>query len=126
PRLAVFYGPDVTDPRGDAEAMDRHVAEMERLTGLTLRRKIFYVRGAIFYGRHVSFRGLAYGSPQSPAGYVDRHELAHALIGQHERPDSYPPTLLVEGWAESQSNTSEDLARGALRHRHMVAEGGPR
>ena len=122
PRLVMFYDAGVTDPRGDAEAMDRHVAEMERLTGLTLRSKIFYVRGPMFSGRHVSFRGLAYGSAQSPARYVDRHELAHALIGQHEVPDSYPPTLLVEGWAESQSNTSQDLARGALHQREMVAQ----
>ena len=122
PRLVMFYGPGVFNARRDADEMDRHVARMEKLTGLKLRTKIFYIRGPMFGGRHVSFRGLAFGSAQSPAGYVDLHELAHAVIGQHERVDSYPPTLLSEGWAESQSQTSRELAVAALRQRDTVAE----
>jgi hypothetical protein len=121
-RLVMFYGNDVTDPQRDAGAMDQHVARMEDLTGLRLRSKIFYVRGPIFSGRHVSFRGLAFGFSRSPANNVDRHELAHAVIGQHEQPGSDPPTLLSEGWAESQSITSVVLANSALRHRQMIAQ----
>ena len=121
-RLVMFYGPGVFNPQRDANEMDRHVARMEELTGLRLRAKIFYVRGPMFAGRHVSFRGLAFGTAQSPANSIDRHELAHAIIGQHEQPDSYPPTLLSEGWAESQSNTSQELAREALRQRKLIAD----
>lgn len=121
-RLVMFYGNDVADPRGDAAAMDLHIARMEALTGLRLRSKIFYVRGPIFSGRHVSFRGLAFGNADSPARYVDRHELAHAVIGQHEQPDPDPPTLLSEGWAESQLITAADLANSALRERQMIAQ----
>lgn len=121
-RLIMFYGADISDPRRDAAAMDQHVARMEEMTGLHLRSKIFYVRGPIFSERHVAFRGLAFGSSQSPAGYVDFHELAHAVIGQHERPDSDPPTLLSEGWAESQSNASVDLASAALRQRRTISD----
>jgi hypothetical protein len=66
---------------------------MERLLGLPVRNKIFYVRGPLLGGRHVSFRGLAYGTAESPARYVDRHELAHAVIGQHMPADLQAPTL---------------------------------
>ena len=81
-RLVMFYDDRVKDPRRDADAMDRHVARMEELTGLRLRTKISYVRGPLFDDRHMSFLGLAFGSSESPPGYVDLHELAHAMIGQ--------------------------------------------
>ena len=126
PRLIMFYDDrTVTNASNDAAEMDQHVARMEQLLGLPLRNKIFYVRGPLFGGRHVSFRGLAYGTSESPARYVDRHELAHAVIGQH-MPDLQAPTLLSEGWAESQSIPSRDLAEGAIQVRTTVAQWGPR
>jgi len=126
PRLIMFYDDrTVTNASNDAAEMDQHVARMEQLLGLPLRNKIFYVRGPLFGGRHVSFRGLAYGTSESPARYVDRHELAHAVIGQH-MPDLQTPTLLSEGWAESQSVASRDLADRAIQVRSMVAQWGPR
>jgi hypothetical protein len=72
--------------------------------------------------------GLAAGSSWSPENWetadhlthlsVDRHELAHAVLQQRSRPDSDPPFLLVEGWAESQAGRSRStLAAEALASR---------
>lgn len=120
PRLVMFYDDAVTDPRRDADEMDRHVARMESLTGLRLREKIFLVRGPIFAGRHVCFQGLAFGSAGGGIDYVDRHELAHAIMSQQGQLDTDPPTLLGEGWAESQSVAPEELAKGALAAKKFV------
>ena len=121
-RLIMFYDDRIPDPQRDAAEMDQHVARMETLTGLHLRTKIFLVRAPILANRHVSFLGLAFGSSQGPAGYVDRHELAHAVIGQHGGRDADPPTLLAEGWAESQSKSSERLAEEAINLRGLISD----
>jgi hypothetical protein len=113
PRLVMFYDDRVTDPHKDLEAMDRHVATLEAQTGKPLRGKIHWVRGEVFGQRLMAIRGLALGSPQSPADWdtadhpfrlsVDRHELAHGVLHQLQPPDADPPTLLIEGWAEAHS-----------------------
>lgn len=121
PRLIMFYDDGIPDPQRDAAEMDAHVARMEALTGLRLRTKIFLIRAPVLANRHVSFLGLAFGSSQGPAGYVDRHELAHAVIGQHGGPDADPSTMLAEGWAESQSRTSQQLASEAMNLRNLVS-----
>jgi hypothetical protein len=120
-RLVMFYDGGVTDPQGDIDAMDRHVAAMEELTGLPLRTKVYYVRGKLLDQGGLCYLGLALASPESPAGYLDRHELAHAVLYQHNAPDTDPPTLLSEGWAESQSNDGKALARQAVSRRQLIA-----
>jgi hypothetical protein len=120
-RLVMFYSDGVTDPRGDIDAMDRHVARMETLTGLPLRTKVYHVRGKLLGQGGLSYFGLALASSESPAGYADRHELAHAVLYQHNTPDTDPPTLLSEGWAESQSRDSQALARQAMSRRQFIA-----
>lgn len=125
-RLVMFYDDHVTDPRGDIEAMDRHVAGLEQATGLPLRAKIWWVRGSLLGQEGIALGGLALGSLKSPADHRDRHELAHAVIYQGEYPDTDPPTLLTEGWAEAQSVDSETLAGDATRFRRYVAEMGRR
>jgi len=119
--LVMFYDDRIKDPENDARDMDRHVAQMEQLTGLRLRTKIYYIRSSFYDDRHFSFLGLAFGSSQSPPSYVDLHELAHATIGQSATTDSDPPTLLAEGWAESQSNSPRVLAARALEQRDLIA-----
>ena len=121
-RLIMFYDDGIPDPQRDAAEMDQHVARMETLTGLRLRTKIFLARAPVLANRHVSFLGLAFGSSQGPAGYVDRHELAHAVIGQHGGLGADPPTLLAEGWAESQSKSSEQLAEEAVNLRSLISD----
>jgi hypothetical protein len=116
-RLVMFYDGRVADPRRDLEAMDRHVAGLEGLTGRPLREKIYWVRGGLLGQGRMALAGLALGSDRSPADWetadhpdrlsVDRHELAHAVLHQHQPPDADPPALLVEGWAEAQSGTTD-------------------
>jgi hypothetical protein len=110
----MFYNDGLTDPEGDLQAMDQHVADMEKRTGLSLKAKIFWARGPLLGRRRLCCVGIALGSDSSPANELDRHELAHAIINQHSPRDSDPPTLLSEGWAESQAVDSKDLAERAL------------
>jgi hypothetical protein len=118
-RLVMFYRDDLANPQGDAEAMDRYVARLVEMTGLPLREKIWWVRGPLLDQSGLTLYGLAPGSSESPPAALDRHELAHAVLCQHDYPDSDPPTFLMEGWAESQSGDSKVLASRALSQRRL-------
>lgn len=123
-RLVMFYRDGLTDPAGDLRAMDRHVQEMEQLTGLRLRAKIYWARGRLLGQGNLCCYGIALGSAQSPASELDRHELAHALLNQHYTTATQPPTLLSEGWADSQQSPAgdgADLAAAALGLRQQLA-----
>jgi hypothetical protein len=116
-RLVMFYGNGVADPGADAEEMDQHIARLEVMTGLPRRGKIWWIRGPLLGMGRLAFYGVALGSSASPASALDRHELAHGVLYLQEYPDSDPPTLLMEGWAESQSHDSKTLATRALSER---------
>lgn len=115
-RLVMFFDDRVTEPERDLHAMDEHVRQLEQLTGLPLRGRIHWVRGELLGRSRLAVKGLALGSTASPEDWstaahpeglsVDRHELAHAILHQHQPPTSAPPMVLVEGWAEFQSGTS--------------------
>ena len=81
-RLVMFYRDGLPDPAGDLRAMDRQVAGMEERTGLRLRKRIYWARGPLLGRQGLCCFGIAAGSGESPAGVLDRHELAHALINQ--------------------------------------------
>jgi hypothetical protein len=126
--LVMFYDDRVAHPRRDVEAMEGHVSWLEAMTGAPLRARIYWVRGRLLGMGSMSCYGLAIGSSRSPEDWetadqprrlsVDRHELAHAVLRQQYRPDSDPPFLLVEGWADSQAGPSRStLAAGALESR---------
>jgi hypothetical protein len=123
-RLVMFYD-RLGDPRRDAEAMDRHLARMEKMLGGPLRAKVFWVRGRLrrLDLGSLSVHGIALGSGESPGdwdsgGVLDRHELAHAALDEYRAPGADPPYFLHEGWPESQSGVgSIVLARRALEQR---------
>jgi hypothetical protein len=123
-RIVMFYGDGTSAPEKDLEAMDQHVARLESVTGMTHRAKIWWVRGTLLGQGRLAVGGLALGSSKSPAEHSDRHELAHAIIYQGDYPDTDPPTLLMEGWAEAQSADSETLANRAASARRYFAEMG--
>src|SRR5262249_17244057 len=114
------------DPHRDLEAMDRHVAAMEAVTGKPLRGKIHWVRGELLGRRQMAIRGLGLGSSQSPADWdtadppfglrVDRHELAPGGIHPLQTPDAEPPTLLIEGWAEAHAGMTSRKRAELARH----------
>ncbi len=128
-RLVMFY--NVLDrPQEDAEAMDSHLAALEKKLGGTLRAKVYWVRGDSHLMSAggpdlvgLSFAGIAFGTSASPRdwnrdGSLDRHELAHAAIDEFRDSDADPPFLLHEGWAVARSGVgSEILAIHALETR---------
>jgi hypothetical protein len=132
-RLVMFYDDRVTDPHPDLEAMDRHVADLEAVTGRPLRARIHWVRGELFGRRQMQIHGLALGSSHSPVDWdtadhpfrlsVDRHELAHGVVHQLQPRDTDAPTLLIEGWAEAHSGmTSRKRAEFARHSRDLWRE----
>jgi hypothetical protein len=112
-RIVMFFDDRVTDPQADLAAMDAQVARMVDETGLPLCGPIYWVRGALLGKQAMALPGFALGSSQSPAGALDRHELAHVVLAQHFQPGSIPPMLLNEGWADSQANPRPQLAEAA-------------
>jgi hypothetical protein len=117
----VMYHHGLATPSRDLLEMDEHVARMEKVLGERVSGKILWVRGDLLGQRAMSLHGLALGSSSSPGdwkgpqGYLDRHELAHALLDQQRSPGSDPPMVLHEGWAESQSGyDSATLGERAL------------
>ncbi len=132
-RLVMFYDDRVTDPQRDLEAMEKHVSELEALTGTPLREKIYWVRGELLGQRTAAFGNLALGSWRSPVNWEtadhpdrvseDRHELAHAVIYQLQPADSDAPTLLIEGWAEAHTGmTAQKQAEWAKQSRALWRE----
>jgi hypothetical protein len=132
-RLVMFYDDRVTDPRRDLEAMDRHAARLEEITGRPLRAKIHWVRGELLGRRRMAIGGLALGSSHSPADWEtadhpdrlseDRHVLAHGVVHQLQPPDADAPTLLIEGWAEAQAGmTARRRAEWAAESRALWRE----
>ena len=120
-RLVMFYRHGLADPVQDLAAMDRHVADLEEQSGRPLRAKIHWVRGVPFGPGGFSTPGFAFGTDTSPAGELDRHELAHSVLNQHVAPGTLPPALLIEGWAEAVSREDPRHSRGALELRHEIA-----
>jgi hypothetical protein len=113
--------------------MDRHVAELAKVTGPRLREKIYWVRGNLLGQERMAIGGMALGSSRSPANWetadhpdrlsVDRHELAHAVIHQLQPAGADAPTLLIEGWAEAYNGmTSQKRAEGASQSRDLWRE----
>jgi hypothetical protein len=132
--LVMWYDNRVTSPERDIEAMERHVARLMKMTETPLRSKIYWVRGELAGLSRMAIFGLALGSSTSRSDWesaddpdnpsVDRHELAHAVLHQRYKPDTDPPTLLEEGWADSQSGLKpERLAFFALHSRRLWREG---
>ena len=119
--VVMFYRNGLIDPEQDLVTMDRHVAGLEEQSGRSLRAKIHWVRGVPFGPSAFSTPGFAFGTDTSPAGELDRHELAHSVLNQHVAPGTLPPALLIEGWAEAVSREDPRHARSALELRNEIA-----
>ena len=120
--LVMYYSDNIGTPESDLEAMERHVANLERMTRRPLRAKIAWIRGPLLGQGKLSVGGLALASEASPAGVLDRHELAHAVLYQAMTPATRPPMLLAEGWAESRSQDATYLAETAMRQRTTIEQ----
>jgi hypothetical protein len=116
-RVVMYYDDRVTDPVGDAVAIDAHLARLETTLGEKQRFKIHWVRGSSLGMRGMCIHSETLGSEKSPASSVDRHELAHAFLYQFSDSRSEPPMLLLEGWAMAVDRHTEPLLSTALNAR---------
>jgi len=128
PRLVMYHDDRVIDPAGDLAAMDAHLARLEGVLGRPQRARIHWVRGPALGMRGMSIHSVALGTAAGPAGWADRHELAHSFLYQFSDPGSEPPMLLLEGWAMAVDGHPEPLAASALAARAQLGVwrgGGP-
>jgi hypothetical protein len=113
-RVVMVYD-QVPDPAGDIAAMDRFVQQVEELLGRRCKTKVHWIRGGVIGLGPKYNQGLAFGpavTDQPGLTWIDRHEVAHFVLHHHCGPDNTPPSLLQEGWAETQSGQeSVNLAR---------------
>jgi hypothetical protein len=116
-RLVMYHDDRITDPTGDAAAMDAHLARLEEILGRRQHSRIHWIRGSALGMHAMSIHSVALGSEDSPAGWFDRHEIAHAFLYQFSDPGSEPPMLLLEGWAMAVDGHPEPLATTALKAR---------
>ncbi len=116
-RLIMYHDDRVTDPAGDAVAMDAHLARLEEVLGRRQHSRIHWVRGRALGMHAMSIHSVALGSEVGPVGWFDRHEIAHAFMYQFSDPGSEPPMLLLEGWAMAVDGHPEPLATTALKAR---------
>jgi hypothetical protein len=94
------------NPEADVAAMDAHVARLSALLGSPCTSRVHWVRGSLFGVSRVYFQGMSFGSDsrdeiRGPTD-LDRHEVAHFVLEHLAGPRSRPPSLLQEGWAQSQ------------------------
>ena len=113
----MYYDDRVSDPAGDAAAMDAHLARLEVVLERRQHSRIHWIRGRALGMHAMSIHSVALASEVSPAGWFDRHELAHAFMYQFSDPGSEPPMLLLEGWAMAVDGHPEPLAATASNAR---------
>jgi hypothetical protein len=118
-RVVMFYDSSIVDPKGDLEKMDAFIKEEESYLGITMPTKIHWFRTPLLGMRGAALSYLAIAQPQwseqRDIGYIDYHEAAHNIISVPTASAVYagrnPPSLLMEGWAESRSRNWKTLVR---------------
>ena len=106
-RIAVLIDDGRTpSPERLVAEMDSHIQAMSDLLGQPVpERELPWVRGSFLGLNRMSILCWALcGQDENPGELtrLDRHEVAHTLITVLSDPDHSPPSLLSEGWAESQ------------------------
>jgi hypothetical protein len=119
----VLLHDSLEDFKGDLTPYDAHIVHLEKVLGRQSGNTAHLARGAIFghreEGRGWYLCGLGINlQPQAGIDDIDRHELAHVVIDLRCGIQAHPPTVLVEGWAESQSGYAPGyLAKRAWKRR---------
>jgi hypothetical protein len=105
-RVLVFHDQASLTP-AEMGQLDKHVVGMENLLKQTPGGMAYLFRGPVFDTNAAGgwyLCGLAVVErPENKIGYLERHELAHVVIDRYCSATARPPTLLIEGWAETQS-----------------------
>ncbi len=120
---------ETPNAEGLVDEMDEHIRSMAKLLGQPVPKSEFpWVRGSLVgQNRRAILSWALCGQEDNPAEltYLDRHEVAHTLITLMGSVDQYPPCVLIEGWAESQSVDRSKMIR-ALSERHQDGMRWPR
>ena len=114
-KVVMISGPlDAASARAQVAAMDRHVLALEAKLGRTMPGQVHWVRGPLLGMEGRAIYALCLGSKPGEhsvdadgLAMLDRHEVAHCVIGLMSPTDRVPPALLSEGWAESNGGLSE-------------------
>jgi len=114
-KVVMISGPlDAASARAQVAAMDRHVRALEARLGRTMPGRVHWVRGPLLGMERRALFALCLGSKPGEHSAVadglamlDRHEVAHCVIGLMGPTDRAPPALLLEGWAESNGGLGE-------------------
>ena len=108
----VMISKPVDNAQAQVAAMDRHIRALEARLGRTGTRRVHWVRGPLLGIGGKAILGMCMGSSpgeewERPDAEglrtVDRHEVAHVVLSQFCTADSWPPAVLMEGWAEAAS-----------------------
>jgi hypothetical protein len=127
---SVMLYDECDDPDAAVAAMDRHIEHVGQVLGRPLPTKVYWVRsgllgmtGLLNVGG-MSGIGMAVCGDERPrpgsADHLtstDRHEAAHNVLLDQLPAMACPPTVLNEGWAESQSGESMDERAWTLAER---------
>ncbi|MFO0887745.1 MAG: hypothetical protein U0790_01220 [Isosphaeraceae bacterium] len=130
-RVVMISAPMPEDAaRRQVAAMDRHISAAEGRLGVIGGRRAYWVRGPLLGLQGKAIRAFCLGSPagETPANPdelvpVDRHEVAHVVIGQFGTADSEPPALLVEGWAEANSGSNPEALVFRAEYQRSLGRG---
>lgn len=118
-KVTMIDGGQPSNPNPLVDAMDSHIESMCDLLKTKLDRAVYWVRGPLLGSTGQSLAGWAIcddpGEPYLPLRPIDLHEVAHATLSLLCEPDSDPPTILTEGWAEFQSQDRVEMRRKLLR-----------
>ena len=111
--VVLFDQNQIAEPAKLVAQMDQHIEQMAgRLHARVPTLKSSWVRGPLGGQHGMAIQNWAVcDTDQNEAGLtsLDRHEMAHVVIWLLGDVDQDPPTLLEEGWAETQSKDRADL-----------------
>lgn len=102
--------------------MNQHIDSMCSVLGVQHTKQAYWVRHPLLGDRGRSIIGWAvcdHRPAESAAtlDYLDKHEMAHAVISLACPPTANPPSVLVEGWAETQSNDTLTSCNALVENR---------
>ena len=108
----VMISTPAANSREQVTAMDQHIRQLETRLGRKSAWRTRWVRGPLMGQEGRAIFNLCMGSRpgdgEGDAGSLttlDRHEVAHCVITSLNAPESEPPAVLVEGWAEANQGT---------------------
>jgi hypothetical protein len=110
------------DPSAVISKMDAHITAMSDILGVRPKKVAYWVRHPLLGDRGRSMMGWAVcdqvtNGTEDELNYLDKHEMAHAVMSLTCSPESNPATILGEGWAETQSRDVVEMCQALVVNR---------